>query len=70
MDVQQRMTSADLDRQYQRTVLKVPDCFAIEKDALTKEMLNTNRELFKVWLFETVPNIFFLILHNLWIVSM
>ena len=48
METEKRMMSADLDRQYHKTVLKVPDCFAIEKDALTKEMFNPNCELFKV----------------------
>ena len=48
MDKEYHMTSADLDQQHQKTVLKVPNCFAIEKHAVTNEIMNTNCELFKV----------------------
>ena len=45
------MTSKDskqLDREYQETVLKVPDGLGVERGAITKEMLATHKETYKV----------------------
>ena len=38
----------EVNEQYKKTVLKVLDCFRVEKDTCTKEMINTKREVFKV----------------------
>ena len=37
-----------VDKQYKKTVLKVPDCFGIVHGTRTQQMINTNREEFKV----------------------
>ena len=40
--------SNDWDKQYHKTVLKVPDSLGIAQGAITREMLMTQRELFQV----------------------
>ena len=35
------LTSQDIDKMYHKTVLKVPDCFGLQKQALSREMVNT-----------------------------
>ena len=37
-----------LEKEYKKTVLKVPDCFAVSKGCVTHEMLRTKHELFEV----------------------
>ena len=37
-----------LDKQYHKTVLKVPDVFGLPKGAISKQMQMTGRELFEV----------------------
>ena len=51
MSSEQPRSHSSIDREYKKTVLKVPDCFAVAKDAVTVEMMNTHREIFKVTYF-------------------
>ena len=37
-----------INAEYKKTVLKVPDCFAVGKHAVTEQMMQTQRELFTV----------------------
>ena len=46
--VTQFLNSRDLDRQYHKTVLKVPDSLGLVKGAVLREMDLTQRELFEV----------------------
>ena len=39
---------AVLNSEYKKTVLKVPDCFAVEKNAMTTHMMRAQWELFRV----------------------
>ena len=47
-DSTRRLTSQDIDKMYHKTVLKVPDCFGLQKQVLSREMVNTKREHFQV----------------------
>ena len=49
--VGQFLNSRDLDRQYHKTVLKVPDTLALVKGAVLREMYLTQHELFEVKIF-------------------
>ena len=37
-----------INAEYKKTVLKVPDCFAVGKHAVTEQMMRTQQELFTV----------------------
>ena len=47
----QFLNSKDLDRQYHKTVLKVPDTLGLVKGAVSREMYLTQRDLFEVKFF-------------------
>ena len=61
MDYEQLAASILLDRQYHRTVLKVPDAFRLSKGVESKQMQLTGHELFQVVLpifsFSSICNI-------------
>ena len=37
-----------VNKDYKKTVLKVPDCFGVADNVRTQQMINTKREQFKV----------------------